>query len=168
MTALDGRAPRETGLTNRDLYLAIAELTGDPKRAPERDLEEYLRALLRGARTHRAADGLTTDQFVSLLTASFWAEPLPYECRPQGSVRGIGPAVTEEDSSNGVLLARLQQHLLVMRVGARFRAGQKPRAEHGGLRAKCQHGDQASAVRDAARSSDRPRRDGIHDPWNQG
>src|SRR5262252_5361352 len=102
------------------------------------------------------------------LTTPLLAKPLPHECRPQGSVRGIRPAVTEEDSPNGVPLARLQHHLLVMRVGARFAAGQKPRAQHGRLRAKCKDGDQASAVRDAARGSDRPRGDGIHDPGNQG
>src|SRR5215467_8325513 len=41
------------------------------------------------------------------LTTPLLAEPLPYECRPQRSVRGIWPAVTEEDSPNGVPLARL-------------------------------------------------------------
>src|SRR5215467_3752727 len=41
------------------------------------------------------------------LTTRLLAEPLPHECRPQGSVRGIRPAVTEEDSPNGVPLARL-------------------------------------------------------------
>jgi len=55
-----------------------------------------------------------------------------------------------------------------MRVGARFGAGQKPRAQHGSLRAECKDGDQTSAVRDAARGSDRPRGDGIDDPRNQG
>src|SRR5215475_3347989 len=57
------------------------------------------------------------------LTTPLLAEPLPHECRPQGSVRGIRPAVTEEDSPNGVPLTRLQHHLVVMRVGARFGAG---------------------------------------------
>src|SRR5262245_39210332 len=102
------------------------------------------------------------------LTTRLLAEPLPHECRPQGSVRGIRPAVTEKDRPNGVALARLQHHLLVMRVSARFRAGQKPRAQHGGLRAKSQDGDHTSAVRDAARGNDRPWGDGIHDPRNQG
>src|SRR5262245_12572706 len=69
------------------------------------------------------------------LTTRLLAEPLPHECRPQRSMRGIRPAVTEEDRPNGVLLAGLQHSLLVMRVGARFAAGQKPRAQHGGLRA---------------------------------
>src|SRR5262245_44077495 len=102
------------------------------------------------------------------LTTPLLAEPLPHECRPQGSVRGIRPAVTEEDRPHGVPLTRLQHPLLVMRVSARFGAGQKPRTQHGGLRAKCQDGDQTSAVRDATRGSDRPRGHGIHDPWNQG
>src|SRR5262249_40087500 len=50
------------------------------------------------------------------LTPRLLAEPLLYECRPQGSVRSIRPAVTEEDRPNRVLLARLQHHLLVVRV----------------------------------------------------
>src|SRR5262245_42545952 len=54
------------------------------------------------------------------LTTPLLAEPLPHECRPQGSVRGIRPAVTKEDSPNGVRLARLQHPLLVVRVGARL------------------------------------------------
>src|SRR5215831_15811367 len=102
------------------------------------------------------------------LTTRLLAEPLPHECRPQGSVRGIRPAVTEEDSPSGVPLAGLQHHLLVTRMGARFGADQKPRAQDGSLRTKCQDGDQTSAVRDAARGSDRPRGDGIHNPRNQG
>src|SRR5262245_31566955 len=101
------------------------------------------------------------------LTTPLLAEPLPHECRPQGSVRGIRPAVTEEDSPHGVPLARLQHHLLVMRVSAGFAAGQKPRAQHGSLRAKGQDGDQTSTVRDAARGRDRPRGDGINDARNQ-
>ena len=74
----------------------------------------------------------------------------------------------QKDSPNGVLLARRHHHLLIVRVGARFFAGQKPRAQHSGLSAECQHGDQTSAVRDAARCGDRPRGDGIYDPRNQG
>ena len=50
----------------------------------------------------------------------------------------------------------------------RFGAGQKPRAQHSGLRAECEDGDQTSGVRDAAGGSDRPRGNGIHDPRDQG
>src|SRR5215468_1169518 len=101
------------------------------------------------------------------LTTPLLAKPFPHECRLQGSVWSIRPAVTKKDSPNGVSLARLQHHLLVMRVGARFGTGQKPRAQHGGLRAECQDRDQTPAVRDTARGSDRPWGDGIHDPRNQ-
>src|SRR5262249_41719113 len=52
------------------------------------------------------------------LTPPFLAEPLPHECRPQGSVRGIRPAVTEEDRPHRVPLRRLQHPPLVMWVGA--------------------------------------------------
>src|SRR5499425_345512 len=117
------------------------------------------------AADHRPADHRLVRP--GFLTTPLLAEPLLHECRPQGSVRGVRPAVTEEDSPHGVPLTCLEHHLLVMRVGARFAAGQKPSAQHGSLRAKRQDGDQASAVRDAARGSDRPRGDGIHDPWNQ-
>lgn len=66
-------------MTNRELYLAIADLINDPERAPYRELEEYLRALLRICRAQSAAKGVTAEEFVSLLSEAFASEPLPYE-----------------------------------------------------------------------------------------
>lgn len=63
-------------MTNRDLYLGIAGLM---ETAPERDLEEYLRALLPLLRAHREQDGLAGPDFLSLLTEAFTALALPYD-----------------------------------------------------------------------------------------
>src|SRR5438093_9315071 len=84
------------------------------------------------------------------LTAPLLAEPLPHERCPQSFVWSVRPAVTEQHGPNRIRFARLQHLLLVVRVSARFGAGQKPRAEPGGLCAQRQDGDQTSSVGHAA------------------
>lgn len=61
--------------TNRDLYLAIAELTAT-QRSGGRDLEEYLRALWDGARRLSDRASLSADEFFGLLAAAF-TSPAP-------------------------------------------------------------------------------------------
>jgi len=56
--------------TNRDLYLAIADLT-EGQRSGTRDLEEYLRALWGEARRFRERTFLSADVFFRLLSAAF-------------------------------------------------------------------------------------------------
>ena len=58
--------------------------------------------------------------------------------------------------------------LLVVRMGTRLGAGQKPSAQHGRLRPQRQDGNHAAGIGDAAGGDDRPRGDGIHDPRDQG
>ena len=67
-----------------------------------------------------ADDGLTDHRLVraGFLTASFLAEPLPHQLRPQSSVRGVWPPVTEQDGPDRVRFARLKHLLLVVGVGA--------------------------------------------------
>src|SRR5262245_34057350 len=61
------------------------------------------------AADHRPADHRLVR--AGFLTTPLLAEPLLHECRLQGSVRGVRPAVTKKDSPNGVLLVRLHHHL---------------------------------------------------------
>ena len=67
--------------TNRDIYLAIAELVAEKSRAPDRDLEEYLRALLAAARSFQSIDALSAEEFLEILANGFTADPLPYDAR---------------------------------------------------------------------------------------
>jgi hypothetical protein len=61
--------------TNRDLYLAVADLAGRHG-SGARDLEEYLRALWGRTRRLRARTCLSADEFFGLLSAAFTA-PAP-------------------------------------------------------------------------------------------
>lgn len=71
----------EDSSTNRDLYLAISNLIADKVRAPDRELEEYLRAMLGVVRSRRGVDALTAEEFVGVLAKSFTADPLPFDPR---------------------------------------------------------------------------------------
>ncbi len=64
--------------TNRDLYLAIAELTGR-HHSGVRDLEEYLRALREGARRYRTCSSLSPDDFFGLLCTAFTLPAGPFD-----------------------------------------------------------------------------------------
>ena len=101
------KCERETGLTNRDLYLAIAAPVADRKHAPERALEEYLRALLRGARAHRAVEALRPDQFLSLLAEAFRAEPLPYDPAWPAGYRHVTERVERFEQFEAVALRQV-------------------------------------------------------------
>jgi hypothetical protein len=61
--------------TNRDLYIAVADLTGRYG-SGTRKLEEYLRALWEGARRFRERTSLSVDGFFGLLSAAF-TRPIP-------------------------------------------------------------------------------------------
>jgi len=62
-----------------------------------------------------------------LLTTALLPEPLPHEGRSPRPVRGVRPAVAEQDGPNRVSLVGRQQPLFVLGMGARLGAGQKPR-----------------------------------------
>jgi hypothetical protein len=62
--------------TNRDFYLAIADLV-DRRRDSLRSLEEYLRALLSLAATFQTEPGLTLQELFSICSAAFEATPSP-------------------------------------------------------------------------------------------
>src|SRR5262249_55736945 len=81
-----------------------------------------------GRESHEAQEGygdapddrLADDRLVGsrLLTSRLLTQPLLDEGRPQGAVRGVGPAVPEQGGAHRVLLRRLEQLLLVVRVRA--------------------------------------------------
>src|SRR6516164_466292 len=60
------------------------------------------------------------------LTARLPAEPLLHKGGPQCPVRGVGPALAEQNGPDRAPLVRLQQPLLVVRMSTRLGAGQKP------------------------------------------
>jgi hypothetical protein len=64
--------------TNRDLYLAIADLIGR-QRSCTRSLEEYLAALWNLARVHRERPGLLVDEFFKILCKGFTAPAPPFD-----------------------------------------------------------------------------------------
>jgi hypothetical protein len=64
--------------TNRDLYLAIADLTIS-HRLGARDLEEDLRALWGGACRYREQAFLSADEFFGLLSAAFTVAAPPFD-----------------------------------------------------------------------------------------
>jgi hypothetical protein len=70
---------RRGTMTNRELYLAIGALVNDPARARRADLEEYLRALLRGCRTYAGANDISAEQFLAVLERAFVDDPLEYD-----------------------------------------------------------------------------------------
>src|SRR5262249_51676718 len=79
---------------------------------------------------HRlAADyGLADRRLVRarFLAAGLLPEPLLHKGGPQRPVRGVGPAVAEQNGPDRAPLVRLQQPLLVPGMGTRLGAGQKP------------------------------------------
>src|SRR6516165_2576673 len=60
------------------------------------------------------------------LAAGLPAEPLLHKGRPQRPVGGVGPAVAEQNGPDRAPLVRIQQPLLVVGMGTRLGAGQKP------------------------------------------
>jgi hypothetical protein len=66
-------------MIKRDICRAIHEFVADRGRAPEVDLEEYLRRLLGVIRALRERAGLTAEEFVSTLQQAFTAEPVPFD-----------------------------------------------------------------------------------------
>jgi hypothetical protein len=64
--------------TNRDLYLAIADMTGR-QRSGTRGLEEYLRALWGAACRQRGRTSLSGDEFFALLDAGFTLPAPPFD-----------------------------------------------------------------------------------------
>jgi hypothetical protein len=56
--------------TNRDLYLAVTDLTGAQKSCP-RSLEEYLRALWALGRSRREQTSLSGDDLLEMLSSAF-------------------------------------------------------------------------------------------------
>lgn len=64
--------------TNRDLYFAVSQLIAQ-HRENTRPLDEYLRALWGASLVRREQASLTADEFFSLLTEAFAAEPYPSE-----------------------------------------------------------------------------------------
>ncbi len=64
--------------TNRDLYLAVAELM-IKSRGIERTLEEYLRALVGVSDRYRDRESLLPSEFLAMIAAAFTAEPVPAE-----------------------------------------------------------------------------------------
>src|SRR5215467_3717037 len=79
---------------------------------------------------HRLAadDGLADRRLVRarFLAEGLPAEPLLHKGGPQRPVRGVWPAVAEQNGSDRSPLVRLQQPLLVAGMGTRLSAGQKP------------------------------------------
>ncbi len=64
--------------TNRDLYIAVADLTGR-YRSEARGLEEYLRTLWESARRFRERSSLSPDEFIGLLSAAFALPAPPFD-----------------------------------------------------------------------------------------
>src|SRR5207248_3657576 len=64
--------------TNRDLYLAVADLTGR-HRNTGRALEEYLRALWALGQGHHEQPALPSDEFFGMLSAAFDAPAPPFD-----------------------------------------------------------------------------------------
>jgi hypothetical protein len=64
--------------TNRDLYLAVADLVTN-QRGTERTLEEYLRALLGIGESYRDRKSLLPSEFLGMIIAAFTVEPIPTE-----------------------------------------------------------------------------------------
>src|SRR5262249_5961861 len=120
---------------------------------------------------HRlAADYRLTDRRLvgaRFLAAGPPAEPLLHERRPQRPVRGVRPAVAEQDGPDRAPLVRLQQPPLVVGMGTRLGAGQEPGPQHRPLRAQRQDGNDAAAIGDAAGRDNRQRGDGVHDARDQ-
>src|SRR6516225_4260581 len=79
---------------------------------------------------HRLAadDGVADHLLVRprFLASGLLPEPLRHKGGPQRPVRGVWPAVAEQNGSDRALLVCLQQPLLVVGMGTRFGAGQKP------------------------------------------
>ena len=81
--------------TNRDLYLAIADLTKRHS-SGARDLEDYLRALWASARCYHERASLSADEFFELLSAAFTL-PAPHfdeAWRSQYAEAGTNPLAT--------------------------------------------------------------------------
>ena len=64
--------------TNRDLYLALADLVAKTD-ASDRSLEEYLRALWGLARAYRDRPALTGDELLGLLARAFTGSAPPFD-----------------------------------------------------------------------------------------
>jgi len=64
--------------TNRDLYLAIDELSRQNKDRG-RSLESYLLAMLKRSSAYSDSDALNLDEFYELITAGFLYEPAPFD-----------------------------------------------------------------------------------------
>jgi hypothetical protein len=64
-------------VTNRDLYLAVLELSRGP--AAERPLEEFLRALWRASHPLAAQEALSPEEFLALLNEAAVADAPPYQ-----------------------------------------------------------------------------------------
>jgi len=64
--------------TNRDLYVAVADLVTN-QRGTKRTLEEYLRALLGAGEAYRARESLLPSEFLGMITAAFTSAPVPTE-----------------------------------------------------------------------------------------
>ncbi len=64
--------------TNRDLYLAIEELS-KAQDSSERTLEEYLRSMLGLATQYENRESLTLLEFYDLLASAFTQEPIPFD-----------------------------------------------------------------------------------------
>ena len=64
--------------TNRDLYLAITDLTTSQKSCP-RSLEEYLRALWAAGQNRREQASLSGDELLEILTNAFSLPVPPFE-----------------------------------------------------------------------------------------
>src|SRR6516225_503335 len=118
------------------------------------------------AANYRLADGRLVQ--ARFLTARLLAEPLLHKGGPQCPVRGVWPAVAEQNGPDRTPLVRLQQPLLVVRMGMRLGAGQKPGTQHRRLRAQRQDGNHAAGIGDAAGPHNRVRGDGIDDARDQG
>ena len=76
-----------------------------------------------------------------LLAARFVAQPLLHEGGPQRPMRCVRPPVPEQRGAHRVALGCVEQPALVIRVGARFGAGEKSSSQHGGLCAQRQGGN---------------------------
>jgi hypothetical protein len=64
--------------TNRDLYLAIAELIRQ-QQLSARSLEDYLRALWEAARKYRERSPLAVDEFFALICGAFTLPVPPFD-----------------------------------------------------------------------------------------
>jgi hypothetical protein len=76
-----------------------------------------------------------------LLAAHFVAQPLLHERGPQRPMRCVRPPVPEQRGAHRIPLGCVEQPPLVIRVGARFAAGEKSSSQHSGLCAQRQDGN---------------------------